>query len=117
MIEVGYVVCGIVRMVKRFLHFLHRYICDISFLSFRVPDFMICRDFEQCGHLGGSCFPKSLNVVSWVLFLDLGFTFVNDFDMRLKMWFSYIKITHGNGIRNSCGERVLLVVVCNARIL
>lgn len=97
----GYVVCGIVRMVKRFLHFLHRYICEISFLSFRVPDFMMCRDDEHCGHFGGLGFSKSLNVVSWVLFLDLGFAFVNDFDMGLKMWFSYIIITHGNCIRDS----------------
>lgn len=97
----GYVVCGIVRMVNRFLHFLHRYICDISFFSFRVPDFMMWRDDEQFGHLDGLGFSKSSKVDSRVLFFGFGLAFINDFDMGLKMCFSYITITHGNGIRDS----------------
>lgn len=99
---VGYVACGIERMVKRFLQFLHRYICDNSFFSFRVPDFMICRDDEQCGHFGGLGFSKSSNEVVKVLVFGFGLAFVLDFDMELKMWFSYIIITHENCIRDSC---------------
>ena len=82
MIGVRYVVYGIERIVKRFLHFLHRYICDNSFFSFRVPDFMICRDDEHCGHLGGLGFSKSSKVDSRVLFFGFGLAFVNDLDMR-----------------------------------
>ena len=74
---------GSVRMVKRFLHFLHKYICDISFFSFRVPDFMMYFGDEKFGHLGGLKTSKLSKGDSTVFFFGFGLAFVNDFDMRL----------------------------------
>jgi len=50
MSEVGYVVCGMVRLVKRWLQVLQRYIWVVSFLSFRDPVLTIGVVDEQCGH-------------------------------------------------------------------
>ena len=73
----GYGVLGRTRSLKRELQDLHRYICMVSFMSFRVPYFITCRLALHFGHLGGIGLSKSSKdvVKAFAAALDVGNAF------------------------------------------